>query len=185
MIDRASALALVSAEHPNPGLLAHGRQTEAVMRALAERLGHNPDLWGITGLVHDLDYPRTAAEPARHGLALRESLPEGALPEEALYAIAAHNDEHTGVVPQSAFDFALRAAESVTGIISAAALVRPDRMNGMAPKSIKKKMKDKAFAANVRRANILECEKAGLTLDEFLTIAIAAITGVAAETGLA
>jgi predicted hydrolase (HD superfamily) len=185
MIDRDAALALVVAQNPNPGLLAHGRQTEAVMRALAARLGQDPDLWGLTGLVHDLDYPQTAADPAAHGLALRDLLPEGALPEAALQAIAAHNDEHTGVAPQTPFDFALRAAESVTGIISAAALVRPDRMVGMAPKSIKKKMKDKAFAANVRRANILECDKAGLPLDEFLTIAIAAIADVAAETGLA
>ena len=185
MIRRDDALALIKAQNPNPGLLAHGRQTEAVMRALAERLGQDPELWGVTGLLHDLDYPQTAAAPERHGLALAELLPEGALPPEALRAIAAHNDEHTGVAPETAFDFALRAAESVTGIISAAALVRPDRMNGMAPKSIKKKMKDKAFAANVRRANILECDKAGLPLDEFLTLAIAAIAGVAAETGLA
>ncbi|MEA4858267.1 MAG: HD domain-containing protein [Solidesulfovibrio sp.] len=185
MIDRQAALALVLAENPNPGLIAHGRQTEAVMRALATELGQDPELWGVTGLLHDLDYPRTAAEPARHGLALRDALPEGALPEEALRAIAAHNDEHTGVAPETAFDYALRAAESVTGIISAAALVRPDRMVGMAPKSIKKKMKDKAFAANVRRANILECEKAGLALDAFLALAIAAIADVAAETGLA
>lgn len=185
MIDRAAALALIQAQNPNPGLLAHGRQTEVVMRALAERLGHDPDLWGLTGLVHDLDYPATADAPARHGLALRDLLPAEALSAEALDAIAAHNDEHTGHAPATALDFALRAAESVTGIVSAAALVRPDKMQGMAAKSIKKKMKDKAFAANVRRANILECDKAGVPLDEFLTLAIAAIAGVAAETGLA
>ncbi|OLN24586.1 HDIG domain protein [Desulfovibrio sp. DV] len=185
MIDRDAALALVKAQNPNPGLLAHGRQTEAVMRALAARLGHDPELWGLTGLLHDLDYPATAATPEQHGLALRSLLPEGALPAVALDAIAAHNDEYTGHAPATAFDYALRAAESVTGIISAAALVRPDKMQGMAAKSIKKKMKDKAFAANVRRANILECDKAGLPLDEFLTLAIAAIASVAAETGLA
>ena len=185
MIDRDAALALVKAQNPNAGLLAHGRQTEAVMRALAARLGQDPELWGLTGLLHDLDYPATAATPERHGLALRDHLPADALPAEALDAIAAHNDEYTGHAPATAFDFALRAAESVTGIISAAALVRPDKMQGMAAKSIKKKMKDKAFAANVRRANILECDKAGLPLDEFLPLAIAAIAEVAAETGLA
>ena len=113
------------------------------------------------------------------------SCPRTPLPAEALHAIAAHNDEHTGVAPQTPFDFALRAAESVTGIISANALVRPDRMRDMSPKSVKKKMKDKAFAANVRRANILECDQAGIPLDVFLTLAIAAMAGVAAETGLA
>ncbi len=89
------------------------------------------------------------------------------------------------MAPASPLDYALRAAESVTGIISANALVRPDKMNGMSPKSVKKKMKDKAFAANVRRENILECDKAGLPLDAFLALAIAAMAGVAAETGLA
>lgn len=185
MISREDALALLRAQNPNPGLLAHGLQTEAVMAAMAARLGHDAQLWGVTGLLHDLDYPAMAKTPERHGLALRELLPPGALPQEALDAIAAHNDEHTGHAPATPFDFALRCAESVTGIISAAALVRPDRMSGMAPKSIKKKMKDKAFAANVRRDNILECDKAGLSLDEFLTLAIAAMAAVAAETGLA
>lgn len=184
MIDRDAALELVKAQNPNPGLLAHGRQTEVVMRALAERLGQDPELWGITGLLHDLDYPHTAETPERHGLALRETVPQDALPGDAWHAIAAHNDEYTGVAPESVFDYALRAAETVTGLISAAALVRPTRMEGMAPKSIKKKMKDKAFAANVRRANILECDKAGLPLDEFLALAIAAIASVADETGL-
>lgn len=185
MIDRDAARSLVMAQSPKPGLVAHGRQTEVVMRAMAEQLGQDPDLWGITGLVHDLDYPFTADAPERHGLAVAEILPDGALPPEALHAIAAHNHEHTGVLPETSFDFALRAAETVTGLISAAALVRPDRMVGMAPKSIKKKMKDKAFAATVRREAILECDKAGLPLDAFLALAIAAITDVAAETGLA
>lgn len=178
MIDRADALTLVTAQNPNPGLLAHGLQSEAVMRAMAEALGQDPELWGVTGLLHDLDYPHTAPEPSRHGLALRELLPPDALPGEALRAIAAHNSEHTGVEPENAFDYALRAAESVTGIISANALVRPDGMAGMSAKSVKKKMKDKAFAAGVRRENIRECEKAGMPLDAFLTLAIAALAGL-------
>jgi len=185
MITREAAVALVAAQNPNPGLRAHGRQTEVIMRAMADQLGQDADLWGITGLLHDLDYPHTADAPERHGLMARDLLPAGALPEEALHAIAAHNDEYTGVAPQTPFDFALRAAESVTGIISANALVRPEKMQGMSPKSVKKKMKDKAFAANVRRANILECEKAGLSLDVFLPLAIAAMADIAAETGLA
>ena len=178
MIRRDDALALIKAQNPNPGLLAHGRQTEAVMRALAERLGQDPELWGVTGLLHDLDYPATAETPERHGLALRELLPPDALPQEALDAIAAHNDEHTGLPPKTAFDFALRAAESVTGIISANALVRPEGMAGMSAKSVKKKMKDKAFAAGVRRENIRECDKAGLALDDFLSLAITAMAGL-------
>jgi uncharacterized protein len=177
MIDRSAALALLAVQDPEPGLLAHSLQSEAVMRALAAHLGQDVALWGLTGLLHDLDYPRTKATPHCHGLLAREFL-ANALPEVALRAIAAHNDEHTGVPPQTPFEFALRAAESVTGIISANALVRPDGMTGMSPKSVKKKMKDKAFAANVRRDNILECDKAGLPLDTFLTLAIAAMAAM-------
>ena len=122
MLDRTEALAMLKASAPDH-LYVHALETEAVMRALAVHLGQDPDLWGITGLLHDLDYPRTKEAPACHGLLARESL-VGALPEEALRAIAAHNDECTGVPPETPFEFALRAAESVTGIISANALVR-------------------------------------------------------------
>jgi uncharacterized protein len=177
MIDRPAALELLTAQRPEHSLFAHSLQAEAVMRALAAHLGQDAALWGITGLLHDLDFPRTKATPERHGLLARELLAD-ALPPEALYAIAAHNAEHTGVTPTSVLDFALRAAETVTGIISANALVRPDGYSGMTPKSVKKKMKDKAFAANVHRANILECDKAGVPLDTFLTLAIAAMAGL-------
>ena len=185
MIQRQEALDLLAENKTPASLLQHALASEAIMRALAVRFGENEDLWGLTGLLHDLDYPTTAENPARHGLDTADML-AGKLPEEALTAIRAHNAEMNGAsAPASRFDYALRCGETVTGLISAAALMRPTGMDGMEVKSIKKKMKDKAFAANVRRANILECEKAGLSLDEFLTIAIAAITGVAAETGLA
>lgn len=183
MLTRDEALALVLGKRPENHLVNHATQTEAIMRALAGRLGRDPELWGQTGLLHDLDFPETRDTPGRHGLAAREAL-AGKLPGEALAAIAAHNEEHTGVVAATDLDFALRAAESSTGLIMAAALVRPARMQGMAPKGLKKKMKDKSFAANVSRERIRECEKLGLSLDEFLSLAIAAMAGVAADTGI-
>ena len=100
---------------------------------------------------------------------------EGKLPEEALTAIRAHNGEMTGCAPQTRFDFALRCGETITGLISAAALMRPTGYEGMEVKSIKKKMKDKAFAASVCRDNIRQCEQAGLPLDAFLALSIAAM----------
>jgi hypothetical protein len=184
MLTRDEALALVRAQNPEPHMINHAVQTEAVMRALALRLGHDPELWGVTGLLHDLDYPATKDNPARHGLEA-VALLAGRMPDDALQAIAAHNEECTGVAAANPFDFALRAAETATGLISAAALVRPTRMQGMEPKSLKKKMKDKAFAAAVSRERIRECERLGLTLDDFFLLAIPAMTGVAAETGLA
>ena len=184
MISRENALKLLMEQGPDPHLVHHALESEAVMAALARILGRGEALWGLTGLLHDVDFPATKEDMARHGLACRDILGD-ALPEEALEAIAAHNDENTGVAPTADFHFALRAAESVTGLISAAALMRPTRMEGMSAKSLKKKMKDKSFAAKVKRENILECEKAGVPLDAFLEAAIAAITAIAPQVDLA
>ena len=183
MLSRDEALALVRSKNPEPHMVNHALQSEAIMRALAQRLGRDPEVWGRAGLLHDLDFPLTRDTPERHGLEARAEL-AGRLPEEALHAIAAHNEECTGVAAAGDFDFALRAAETATGLVMAAALVRPTRMEGMEPKSLKKKMKDKSFAAAVSRERIRECEKLGLTLDEFLALAIAAMTPIAAETGI-
>ncbi|WP_461208979.1 HD domain-containing protein [Desulfocurvus sp. DL9XJH121] len=184
MLSRDQALDLIKAQNPEPHMINHALQSEAVMRALAKRLGKDADLWGLTGLVHDLDYPMTKDNPSRHGLDALDILGDG-LPPEALHAISAHNEECTGVAAENDFDYALRAAETVTGLISAAALVRPTRMEGMAPKGLKKKMKDKSFAAAVSRERIMECERLGLELGDFLLVAIPAMTAVAQETGIA
>ena len=139
---------------------------------------------GASGLLHDLDYPATAENAARHGLDTAEML-AGQLPDEALTAIRAHNAEMNGAAgPASRFDYALRCGETVTGLISAAALMRPTGMEGMEVKSIKKKMKDKAFAASVCRDNIRQCAEAGLELDAFLALSIEAMRVHAAELGL-
>jgi len=179
MISREQAMEMIQSQNPEPHMVLHALQSEAVMRALAGRLGQDADLWGLTGLLHDVDYPSTKDDPCRHGLEGAAML-DGKLPEEAVAAISAHNGEMTGVAPRSPFDFGLRCAETVTGMIHAAALMRPTGYEGLAPKSVKKKMKDKAFARSVRRENILECEKAGVGLDEFLDLAITAMAGVKA-----
>lgn len=172
---REEALALVQAQHPEAHLVEHGEQTEVVMRAMAERFAPGQeDVWAITGLLHDVDYPMTKETPDKHGLMAAEII-GGRLPAEALHAIAAHNSECTGITPQTDFDWALRCAESVTGLIKAAALVRPDGYSGIKAKSLKKKMKDKSFAANVDRDRIRECEKLGLELGEFLDLAVTAM----------
>jgi len=185
MLNRDDALDLLKNElGEEPGLINHSLETEAVMRALAEKLGKDRDLWGITGLLHDIDYSRTKSTPQRHALDGADML-SGKLPEEALQAIKAHNSEYTGFMPQTEFDIALRCGETVTGLISASALVRPQKMEGMKPKSLKKKMKDKAFAASVSRERIRECEQIDLELGDFLALSIAAIAGIADEVGLA
>lgn len=183
MIERDDALKLLADQSTPTSLLQHALAAEAIMRALARRFGEDEELWGLTGLLHDLDYPSTAEAPERHGLESVDLLC-GKLPEEALAAIRAHNGEMNGATPQSRFDYALRCGETVTGLIAAAARMRPTGLEGMEPKSIKKKMKDKAFAAGVNRDNIRQCADAGLELDEFLALAIEAMHARAAELGL-
>ena len=180
MITRSEAIELLQKNGVTPSLMKHALASEAVLGALARHFGEDEKLWAMTGLLHDLDFPSTEAQPDRHGLDAAEML-VNQLPEEALAAIKAHNGEHNGSLPGSRLDYALRCGETVTGLISAAALMRPTAYEGMQVKSIKKKIKDKAFAASVCRANILECEKAGLSLDEFLALAIGAMAAQAAS----
>lgn len=184
MIQRDEAMTLLKSKNDETNLINHALESEAVMRALAVKLGHDEELWGITGLLHDLDYATTGDAPERHGLDTVELL-EGMLPEDALNAIRRHACEMNGCEePSTEFDFALRCGETVTGLVHAGALVRPTIIEGMKPKSLKKKMKDKAFAASVNRDCIRECDKIGLELGEFLQIALTAIKDIAPDVGL-
>lgn len=184
MIARDEAYALLKEHNSEDNLINHALESEAVMRGLAEKLGKDVDLWGITGLLHDLDYTVTKEKHERHGLDTVDLL-DGKMPEDALAAIRRHACEMNGAEePETEFDYALRCGETVTGLVHAAALVRPTKIEGMKPKSLKKKMKDKAFAASVNRDCIRECDKIGLELGEFLQIAIASVTEIAPEVGL-
>lgn len=177
MLTREEALLLVKEQNPEPHLVQHALASEAVMRALAENFGEDIDLWGVIGLVHDVDFPHTKDTPETHGLMAEEIL-AGKMSGDAVAAIKAHNSECTGMEPHNRLDYALRAAETVTGMVSAAALVRPTGYEGMEAKSVKKKMKDKAFAANVNRERIRECEKMGMALDDFIALSIRAMAAM-------
>ena len=183
MMTRDEAMETLRSHNPEPHLVQHALASEAVLRGLAEHLGEDSELWGLAGLLHDIDYPLTQSSPESHGSRGADLL-DGKLPEAALTAIRAHNAEYTGVAPSSKLDYALRCGETVTGLVITAALVRPTGMDGMEAKSLKKKMKDKAFAASVNRDNIKECDHLGLDLDAFLTLAIAAITPHAETLGI-
>jgi putative nucleotidyltransferase with HDIG domain len=183
-ISREQALELLEKHLSQLNLRRHCLATEAIMRALADDRGEDPDLWGITGLLHDLDYEETDEDPGRHGTATAEML-EGRLPEEALHAIRAHNAEHTGVERSSDLDHLLAAAESLTGLITAVALVYPGRE--LAPvkvRSVTKRMGKSGFARSVNRDNIRECAEAGYDLKGFVDISLKAMKSIASELGL-
>ncbi|WP_319544101.1 HD domain-containing protein [uncultured Pseudodesulfovibrio sp.] len=184
MLTRQEAFELLKEHNTEANLINHALESEAVMRGLAARLGQDEELWGITGLLHDLDYTVTKEVHDRHGLDSVDLLTDK-LPDEALAAIRRHAYEMNGSdKPETNFDYALRCGETVTGLVHAGALVRPTKIDGMKPKSLKKKMKDKAFAASVNRDCIRECDKIGLELGEFLEIAINSIIAIAPEVGL-
>jgi putative nucleotidyltransferase with HDIG domain len=185
MIARDTALALLREYCGEETLIKHSLATEAVMRALATRLGHDPEKWGIAGLLHDLDYDQTKNDPARHTLRTEEILRQKGIEEEIIDAIKAHNAEALGIKREKPIHFAITSAESITGLIVATTLVYPDkRIASVKPSSIVKRMKEKGFARGVRRDAIKECEKLGLDLDEFSALSLTAMKGIRDLLGL-
>jgi uncharacterized protein len=185
MITRDMAFELLREYCSEETLIKHSLATEAVMRALAARMGQDPDRWGIAGLLHDLDYDETKNDPARHALRTEEILRQREVEEEIIDAIKAHNAEALHMKREKPIHFAITSAESITGLIVATTLVYPDkRIGGVKPSSIVKRMKEKGFARGVRRDAIRECEKLGLSLEEFAGLSLKAMQGISDLLGL-
>lgn len=183
MEQREYYLSLLSKHVSNPKMIAHCLASEAVMRELARHFGEDEHEWGVVGLLHDLDVEITNADPKRHALVAAEML-EGVLSAEAVDAIRMHNEEATGLPRSTRFQHALAAGETITGMIFATALVYPDkRIASVKPKSVIKRMKEKQFAASVSRETILECEKIGLSLEEFVQLSLNALVPIAPSLG--
>jgi predicted hydrolase (HD superfamily) len=153
------------------------------MRALAARFGEDAELWGLTGLVHDLDLDECANDLARHTLVGAEVLRAAGAPAEVIEAVLGHNDKAPRATRMAK---ALWVVDPTTGFITAAALIRPSRSTSdLAAPSVKKRMKDKRFAAAVKREQIAACEaELGIGIDDFLALCIAAMDGVRDAIGL-
>jgi hypothetical protein len=183
--DRAAILGLLQQRVANENLRRHMLATEAILRSVAARLGEDPDMWGLAGLAHDLDNEQTETDFAQHGRVAGDVLRELEFDESVCHAVTAHNPQ-TGAAASGALDVALIAADQLSGLITAAALVRPDRsLAGVPPKSVRKRYKETAFARGVDRDAIARCSELGLELEEFMAIGLEAMQGVAAELGLA
>jgi putative nucleotidyltransferase with HDIG domain len=184
-LTRETALARLKHYVKNEKTIVHCLASEAVMRSLARRLGEDEDRWGFAGLLHDIDVEVTNADPKVHALKAAELLEDLALDEEVLEAIRMHNDHATGLARSTQLQHALAAGETITGLIYATALVYPDKkISSVKYKSVRKRMKEKAFAASVNRDHILECEKAGVSLDEFIELSVDAMRDISDEIGL-
>jgi hypothetical protein len=184
VIAREEAHALVVARVGNRNLINHCVATEFIMEALARHFGlpeADVERWGLTGLLHDLDYAETAEDFERHGVVTAELLGDE-VDEEMRHAILAHAGKAD---IESQMDVALYAADPTTGFIVAAALVRPEKALAVVEvSSLLKRWKEKAFARGASREQMDACERLGLTREEFLTIALEAMRARSAELGL-
>ncbi|MFO7977387.1 MAG: HDIG domain-containing protein [Bacteroidales bacterium] len=185
-MQREEAIALLKQYVKNEKMIAHCLASEAVMRALAERLNEDADKWAIAGLLHDLDVEVTDGDMKSHGMETARILKEKGFEADVIEAIMLHNEGADHQQPRTTkFQHALAAGETITGLITATALVYPDKkVESVKPKSVVKRMKEKAFAASVNRETIMECEQAGLELQEFVELSLGAMRKVAADIGL-
>jgi uncharacterized protein len=184
-MNRTEALGLLHRYIKNEKMIYHCLASEAVLRGLARKLGRDEEKWGLAGLLHDLDVEITNAEPTIHGTQTEVLLKDYDISPEILDAIRMHNECSSGKERSTEFQYALAAGETITGLIFATTYVYPDRkLASVKPKSVVKRMKEKIFAASVRRENILECEKIGISIEEFAAISIEAMLPIAEEIGL-
>jgi putative nucleotidyltransferase with HDIG domain len=151
MPDRNEALALLGEWVKNEGLRTHMLAVEAAVRHYARLRGGDEETWGLAGLLHDLDWE---SHPDTHPLTGVESLRSRGYPEEVVTAILAHRSEFTGVEPKSELDKVLVACDELSGMVVACCLVRPNGIDDLTPKSVVKKLKDRAFAAGVSRDEV-------------------------------
>ena len=183
-MDRGEALRLVEENVSNRKIVLHMIAVSAIMRALARYFGEDEEEWELVGLLHDIDYERTKANPARHGLEA-ENILKGRVSEEVLRAIKAHNFENTGVKPETRLENALIAADAVSGLIIASALVMPHKkLEEVRVETLEKKFRQKDFARSVSRERIMFCEKLGLSREKFFELALEALKEVSGELGL-
>jgi uncharacterized protein len=184
-MNRNKALEILHLYIKNEKMIFHCLASEAVMRGLARHLGRDEEKWGLAGLLHDLDVEITNAEPTVHGTQTEVLLKDHQIDPEILDAIRMHNECSSGKSRSTEFQYALAAGETITGLIFATTYVYPDKkLTSVKPKSVVKRMKEKMFAASVKRENILECEKIGIPIDQFAAIAIESMLPIANDIGL-
>jgi len=160
----------------------HLVSVEGVMRRLGRHFGEDEERWALTGLFHDLDQDRTAEDPERHAYLAAEWLRAAGVEESVVNGVLAHAHQE---YQRELMSRAIVAADAVAGLLVAAALVRPERSGGMKVSSVKKKLKEKAFAPGVNRDEISQAEsQLGLSLEDFLALGIEGLQEVATEIGL-
>ena len=184
-ISREAALALLRSRVSNENMIKHCLAAEAVLKAMARTLGEDEEKWGLAGLLHDLD-AETQPDLATHTRETAEILSEKGIDPEIIETIRLHNTQaHPGEHRTTRFHHSLAAGETITGLVIATALVNPaKKLAAVKPKSVRKRIKEKAFARGADREIIKECEQAGIPLAEFCALSLSAMQAIADDLGL-
>jgi putative nucleotidyltransferase with HDIG domain len=182
-MDRERAMALVRDKADKETTIRHLISVEGVMRRLARHFGEDEDTWGLVGLFHDLDQDETHEDADRHAYQAAEWLREAGADDTVVNGVLAHAHDQFRTDRMSQ---AIVHADAVAGLLVAAALVRPEKAQGMKVSSVRKKLKEKAFAPGVNREEITEVEeRLGVSLDQFIALGIEGLQEVAPEIELA
>ena len=177
-------MSLVRKNVSKRNVVYHMLAVEAIMRGTAKHFGENEELWGMVGLLHDIDYEKTETTPEKHSL-LAESMLKGLVSDEMVRAIMTHNHLHTHVMPESRMEKTLIACDAISGLLIACALVMPSKkLADVKVESVAKKFKDKDFARGADRERIMVCEEIGISKEKFFEITLDALKQTAEQIGL-
>ena len=179
-VNREEALGSIQANVQDNNTVKHMLATEAIMRALARKLGEDEEEWGLTGLLHDIDLELVEDDPDSHSKLGADIAQDLGASEVMAHAILCHNEAH-GIPRETKLDKVLFCTDPLSGLITAAALVHPDKLKGLTAKSVMKRFREKRFAAGVNREQLALCQEIGLGLDEFITLGIEAMKSIAPE----
>lgn len=182
---RDEALKAIRENVKNENLLKHMMATEAIMRALARHFGEDEEVWAMAGLLHDIDVELTRGDATTHSRLGAEMVKKLGVSDEICHAVLCHNDAH-GEPFNNRMDKAIYCVDPLTGLITAVALVYPDKkLKNVEPKSVEKRFRQLKFAAGARRETIAACkELLGLELEEFIKIGLEAMQGISDDLGL-
>jgi len=183
-MNREEAIILVKENITKENLFKHILAVEAIMRGIAKYLNEDIESWGLVALLHDIDYEKTEGDPKNHTI-IAENLLKGKVDERVIHAIKSHNFENTGVTPETKIEKALIAADAISGLIVAAALIIPSKkLKDVKVESIGKRFKEKDFARRCSRERILVCKHVGIPKEKFFEIALEAMQGISEKLGL-
>jgi len=178
--DREEIFDSIYANIQDKNTIKHMLATEAIMRSLARKLGEDEEEWGVTGLIHDIDVELVEGDMNSHSKLGADIAQELGANGTMAHAILCHNEAH-GTPRETKLDKALFCADPLSGLITAAALVRPDKLSGLTTKSVMKRFREKSFAAGVSREQVAQCQEIGLGLEDFISLGIEAMQAIASE----